>query len=318
MNKRRRTHYLLMAAALGLISQTAGAAIKWSFDPTSLNNEEPSSTTFANGSKAAGPSIATPYQFYGNKSGNSTYVAATTYLTLSSWADTGVAGNVGNTLKQGNTFSYGGGLGVQWLSATASESTSAPEHTMDNCGSWNGTSCTASAPEEFILFSFNEAVALSQVSIGWMQSDSDITVLAYDPSLNIANPNPADLTKNTYDNTDALAGTTSGLINDGWKLIGNYADLALNTDTNINAGGFASKYWLIGAYNSRVAVNQPGWTDNNDFIKIASITGSTVTPPPPGVPEPATLALLSLCLPGVWASKRRLRSSKKALEGALS
>jgi hypothetical protein len=64
----------------------------------------------------------------------------------------------------------------------ADEGTGSPNHAMDNSGNIDS-----------ILFSWDKAITLSQVTIGWAAYDADITVLAYTGT---GNPTLKDLTYN--------------------------------------------------------------------------------------------------------------------------
>lgn len=200
--------------------------------------------------------------------------SATITATATAWANTNGGGTVDNQeLARGTLNQYPGGLGVTHAD---SESTGSPQHSTDN-----------DSRRESILYSFGQAIALSQVSIGWPSSgyDTDITVLAY--------------TGGAFDvNTDLAGLRYSQLVSNGWTLVGNYADLSTSTPKAINAGGISSSYWLIGAANTLVT---GGSNDsNNDYIKLAALGGTITTqntphtPPPPGVPEPGSLLLLGL------------------------
>jgi len=258
--------------------------------------------------------ITYTYTGYGNNVSNTTQTQGGVSATVQGWADSGYSGDVGNKLYQGNVYAYSGGLGMQWKSPNgSSESLYAPEHTIDNCGNWTSYGCTANTPEDFVLFKFDSAVSLKSVGVGWWYQDSDLTILAYTGS------GAPDLTKNTYSYTDAAGGSSVGLVNDGWSFIGDYYNVANNYSqtcnsspcptANVNPNGVTSSYWLVGAYNSRVTPGQTG-DQNNDFFKICAITvgqPSGGQNPPPGAPEPGTMALLGLTVPMVAWSRRRKR-----------
>lgn len=230
--------------------------------------------------------------------------------TASAWADSGSAGDVGNKLKQGNLYAYSGGLGVQWVSSSTTETLTVPQHSIDNCGS-GGSYCTgAASPQDAVLFSFNSAVTMTDFGIGWYSGDSDVTILAYTGS---GIPN---LTQDTYSMADGTGGNTVGLLNTGWSLIGNYNNAGQSTQTNCGgvygcvstsvSSNVSSQYWLVAAYNGAV---QGTADQNNDFFKICAITvtpGQGQQPPPPGAPEPGTTALLGITFPMLaWSRRRR-------------
>ncbi len=257
-----------------------------------------------------------------------------TNVTVSAWADTGAGSDPNKKLYQGNAFRWDG-LGVQWKSPGGGlENSASPHHAMDNCKS-NVTDCSNEVtpdgdnyyPEEFLLFSFSNDVVLKEVGIGWYSYDSDISLLAW------TGAGTPDLTQNSYS-----AGNADSLVNNGWTFVGHYSNLhdcdtfdgaasgcsatqndaaRVNTGDNSLGNGWSgnsatvisSSYWLVGAYNSRVNSTNPGWTNDNDFIKLVSLSGHVAPPPPPDIPTPAPLALMVLAgLAGPL--RRRLRRSR--------
>jgi hypothetical protein len=157
----------------------------------------------------------------------------------------------------------------------------APEHAVDN-----------NDRRDSILFTFSEAIKLTQVAIGWPASntssnDSDITVLRYAGT-----------------GTPTLAGqTVAEMVAAGWKLAGHYSDVADETGPNntadVNAPAYESKYWLIGAYNS--LFSPTGWTTGNDYVKFLVLAGTQTTQ----VPEPSTLLLFGIAaMAGLWRRRQ--------------
>ncbi|MEO8302820.1 MAG: exosortase-dependent surface protein XDP1 [Betaproteobacteria bacterium] len=237
-------------------------------------------------------------------------------VTYSSISDTGA----GATLASAYVVAYGTHLGITSRAGSnaaangtapydstenapgAQETTTSPQHAMDN----NGNS-------EFFLLSFSSSVSLSQVELGWSDTDSDITVLAYKPTSGPANPTLA------LTNGSTTYSLLTGL---GWKLIGNYANVcspnscAVAPDSvAINGGAtpVSSSYWLIGAYNSTnfgTASDPNSSTSSlgtgNDYVKLLTVSGiSQPNTPPSSVPEPSSLWLAGLAMLGLTRARRR-------------
>jgi PEP-CTERM motif len=164
----------------------------------------------------------------------------------------------------------------------------------------SGSTCSTTGPHamdnnlahESILLSFGSAVSLTAVTIGYSSTDSDISVLAYTGS------GTPSMTTNTY---------ASLLSSGSWTVIGNYANLGVNSPQAISTST-SSSYWLVAAYNSVFSSAgcsvSGGCNDGNDYVKLLSVAGTTGGTTQ-RVPEPSGLLLFGTALIGALGLRRR-------------
>ncbi len=186
--------------------------------------------------------------------------AAGINVSSSAWSDSG-----GDALtSETQNYYSGSGFGIH----SSGESYTSPQHAMDNNGKY-----------EWMMLSFDKAVSLDKITLGWISGDADMTILASAaPSTNLSG---WDFIENVYYNS----GSNS-----------NGATLSLTND-------ICASYWLIGAINPQFA--NSGYV-GNDYFKLYSVQACTdCSQPGTGVAEPGSLALAGLGLLGVIGLRRR-------------
>ena len=225
--------------------------------------------------------------------GNTRYATSSgVQATASAWSNTtdGAAG--ANTVIQNAYLGlYGGGVGVTNRDgATATSSTCGGiAGGGDYC---EGTPTNTISPEhavdsnqryDSVRIRFTTAVNLTSILLGYVDTDSDVTILA---------SNGAALSGRTY-------GGATGLVAAGWSVVGNFSNVAQNVVTSIASSTYATD-WLILAYNPAFGET---WTAGNDYFKLQALTTYSGT-----VPEPGTLLLLGgMALAGIWSGRRAKR-----------
>ena len=215
--------------------------------------------------------------------GNTWSTCSGTIVTGSAWSSTGA----GTTLQTAGIRKYSGGFGVS--NQIEGFNVGADEHTMDS-----GTPGI-----DLIALDFGTSkVALTAANVGYIGSgkDSDISVLAW-TGANAPSSLSLALAGKGY-----VSAANGGLTGGGWTVVGNYANLALNTAKTINAGNISSSWWLISAYNSTWGTGT-GLDSANDYIKILSIAGNVTQ----NLPEPSSLALAGVAVAGLLALRRKAK-----------
>ncbi|MFT3847302.1 MAG: PEP-CTERM sorting domain-containing protein [Propionivibrio sp.] len=237
----------------------------------------------------------------GHVSAATTWTLASDYGSISSGVTVTALSNTGGTNNSANAANNGA---LQTIQTATWTNTWGGIYNADACtsGSYCDTNENAS-PEHSIdnnqrydmaLLTFSDLVKITDLKLGWVSTDSDVTVMAYNGS-----------------GAPTLVGKKySDLVSLGWVSIGNYSDLGTTTKA-INSGGVFSSYWLIGAYNPLANPGGGSVTGNSyDYVKLASVTGcisGTIgcNPLENDAPEPGSMALFGLGLLGLVFQRKR-------------
>jgi hypothetical protein len=274
-------------ALLAGFSLPAWSDTTWTFTcSTDCNNNFGS---YGNTRTATADGVTVTARAFSNTGGSSNTILQTAYLSY--WSGNGL----GVTNRDACT-SGGSGCG-DYMEGTS------PEHAIDNNQRYDA-----------VLFSFSDLannavdINLTQVALSWFQNDADMSVFAY----------TADTAPNLADGSTTYSGT-SGLLNKGWELVGNYADVQQRpNDTAVLGTDKVSSYWLVMAYNSAFSAfgcnlpsgggsgNSPGCTNGStshyDYFKTSLLTGDKYN----GNPEPGSMALLAATLGSlIWVRRQR-------------
>lgn len=261
-----RIPQLIAGCALAAIGSSVMAATTWNFST-------------CNGTAANQTGAGT----FGN-SWSCAAAAGTNKVTVSGWGGANAGGTTGfQTANVSNQGTSGFGLASRYeasLNGGVIANIPSPDHAIDN-------SPTNPTPD-LIVLKFDTAVALGTVTTGWVQTDSDFTLLAYTAG------------------TPTILGKNATNLATGWALVQDYAGDANTGSRLVNPTSLVSSWWLISAYSASYA----GGTFNTttlDYFKLLSVASKDLVNPPTGtgVPEPGSLALMGAALAGMMAIRRR-------------
>lgn len=227
--------------------------------------------------------------------------------TVTAWANTGSGGNfvranitdqggsgVGATSVAGVAFSGPSGT----IAAGTWETTSNGHHAFDNVGEGDGASPYLGGSTEAALINFTSAVSLTALTIGWYQTDADVSLYRW----------------NGGAGGPTMTGMSTGtLVSSGWQLV-SHIDADPDDIPNAISGADASSWWLVSTYFGNKSGcdsygNNCKFDKGNDYFKLLSFAG-TAAPPENQTPEPGSAALAALALLGAWGSRRRLAAKR--------
>lgn len=300
---------LLLALAAATVGSSAFADPTWQMwdntPPTACSNPGTSmgNSTVCTGSVVGDPAMTV--SAWSTTGAGSTLAAAS----IQRWNWTVPVGTP--VIGQTSAYDYGvvnstGGQTSIGAATGGVENANGGQHSMDNNGA-----------TDLMALSFSKATALTSISLGWTQTDADISVLRYTGS---ATTLAAAVSGKT------LGNGVTGLLTAGWELVGHYADLQLDTSAPIktanitNAG--SSSWWIVSAYNASygVGTNANGGTTatdavntvahltaGNDYVKLLQVAGKVETSNK--TPEPGSLALMGVAMVGFMATRRRKQQS---------
>ncbi|MCW8093032.1 exosortase-dependent surface protein XDP1 [Alteromonas sp. ASW11-130] len=206
-------------------------------------------------------------------------------VSVSAWADSGVTwdrngrGRLNGSIETAKIDSNGWGLlNYNRLYDYYSGNKRADGHMVDN---HLGT--------DMLLFSFEEAVSLSRLNLGWAQGGtsgrtSDISIAAFSELPALEGSDWSEVVNST---TLSFSGTFASVSTGGYDLT------SIATE---------AKYWLIGAYNSVFGTARSA-SPGNDGFKLLALT-THAKEPTGDVSAPATGALMIAVL-GLVIYRRR-------------
>lgn len=228
---------------------------------------------------------------YGTGYNEISFSSGSQTVDITGWADSGPGWAVGDDAKvyQGDMYYWGDSYG--WGIVNLDEDKGSPEHSIDN-----------QCDYDMVLLSFNHAVSLDKVKVGWTDDGFSDTSLAVQ-SISRKTKKSLESQNSTWD--DILGASKSDLSEYTMAKEKNgdaYYTLGSGEDSQS-----ASKYWLVGLYDG--LFNH----DVNGFKLLGFKTSKGTTPPPTEVPEPSSVILFLLACAFVYRKSQTTANSEQSV-----